>query len=93
MGEEKTHITIISHVDSGNSTTTAGHLIYKCGGIDKRTIEKFEQEAVEVMHPWCLCLGLAGSWRKDVQLLGGSGGRAWTAGCAVGSKAPLKSPG
>ncbi|TKC41396.1 hypothetical protein EI555_021667 [Monodon monoceros] len=47
MGEEKTHITIISHVDSGTSTTTAGHLIYKCGGIDKRTIEKFEQEAVE----------------------------------------------
>jgi len=28
----------------GKSTTT-GHLIYKCGGIDKRTIEKFEQEA------------------------------------------------
>lgn len=27
------------HVDSGKSTTT-GHLIYKCGGIDKRTIEK-----------------------------------------------------
>lgn len=29
-------------VDSGKSTTT-GHLIYKCGGIDKRTIEKFEK--------------------------------------------------
>jgi hypothetical protein len=26
----------------GKSTTT-GHLIYKCGGIDKRTIEKFEK--------------------------------------------------
>merc|ERR1712062_576716 len=46
MGKEKTHINIvvIGHVDSGKSTTT-GHLIYKCGGIDKRTIEKFENEA------------------------------------------------
>lgn len=26
----------------------AGHLIYKCGGIDKRTIEKFEKEASEM---------------------------------------------
>ncbi len=33
--------------DSGKSTTT-GHLIYKCGGIDKRTIEKFEKEAAEL---------------------------------------------
>ena len=30
------------HVDSGKSTTT-GHLIYKCGGIDSRTIDKFEK--------------------------------------------------
>jgi len=46
--DEKTHINIvvIGHVDSGKSTTT-GHLIYKCGGIDKRTIEKFEKEAAE----------------------------------------------
>ena len=50
MGKEKTHINIvvIGHVDSGKSTTT-GHLIYKCGGIDKRTIEKFEKEAAEVI--------------------------------------------
>lgn len=42
--EDKTHINIvvIGHVDSGKSTTT-GHLIYKCGGIDQRTIEKFEK--------------------------------------------------
>merc|ERR1712117_721479 len=48
MGE-KTHINIvvIGHVDSGKSTST-GHLIYKCGGIDKRTIEKFEKEAQEM---------------------------------------------
>ena len=49
MGKEKLHINIvvIGHVDSGKSTTT-GHLIYKCGGIDKRVIEKFEKEAQEV---------------------------------------------
>jgi len=49
MGKEKIHINIvvIGHVDSGKSTTT-GHLIYKCGGIDKRTIEKFEKEAKEM---------------------------------------------
>ncbi len=49
MGKEKIHVNIvvIGHVDSGKSTTS-GHLIYKCGGIDKRTIEKFEKEAAEV---------------------------------------------
>jgi elongation factor 1-alpha len=49
MGKEKTHVNlvVIGHVDSGKSTTT-GHLIYKCGGIDKRTIEKFEKEATEM---------------------------------------------
>lgn len=41
------HPSVIGHVDSGKSTTT-GHLIYKCGGIDKRTIEKFEKEAAEL---------------------------------------------
>merc|ERR1712142_327224 len=49
MPAEKIHINIvvIGHVDSGKSTTT-GHLIYKCGGIDKRVIEKFEKEAQEM---------------------------------------------
>uniref|UniRef100_A0A2K5YSK3 Tr-type G domain-containing protein n=1 Tax=Mandrillus leucophaeus TaxID=9568 RepID=A0A2K5YSK3_MANLE len=49
MGKEKTHINIvvIGHVDLGKSTAT-GHLIYKCSGIDKRTIEKFEKEAAEM---------------------------------------------
>merc|ERR1712002_971131 len=41
------NIVVIGHVDSGKSTTT-GHLIYKCGGIDKRVIEKFEKEAQEM---------------------------------------------
>ncbi|XP_075591041.1 elongation factor 1-alpha-like [Dermatophagoides farinae] len=46
MGKEKQHINlvVIGHVDSGKSTTT-GHLIYKLGGIDQRTIDKFEKEA------------------------------------------------
>jgi elongation factor 1-alpha len=49
MGKVKEHINlvVIGHVDSGKSTTT-GHLIYKCGGIDKRAIEKFEKEATEM---------------------------------------------
>uniref|UniRef100_A0A8C2VD98 Tr-type G domain-containing protein n=1 Tax=Chinchilla lanigera TaxID=34839 RepID=A0A8C2VD98_CHILA len=49
MEKEKTHINIIiiGHMDSGKSTTT-GHLIYRCGGIDKRTLEKFEKEAAEM---------------------------------------------
>jgi len=41
------NIVVIGHVDSGKSTST-GHMIYKCGGIDKRTIEKFEKEAQDM---------------------------------------------
>lgn len=49
MGKEKPHINlvVIGHVDAGKSTTT-GHLIYACGGIDKRTIERFEKEANDI---------------------------------------------
>ncbi|ELK10416.1 Elongation factor 1-alpha 2 [Pteropus alecto] len=49
MRKEKTHIniTVIGHVNSGKSTTT-GHLIYKCGGMNKRIIKKFEKEAAEM---------------------------------------------
>jgi elongation factor 1-alpha len=49
MGKDKVHVNlvVIGHVDSGKSTST-GHLIYKCGGIDKRTIEKYEKEANEM---------------------------------------------
>jgi len=49
MGKEKIHfnLVVIGHVDAGKSTTT-GHLIYKCGGIDKRTIEKFEKESKDM---------------------------------------------
>ncbi|CAD8104882.1 unnamed protein product [Paramecium sonneborni] len=46
MPKDKVHVNlvVIGHVDSGKSTTT-GHLIYKLGGIDERTIKKFEDEA------------------------------------------------
>lgn len=49
MGKEKPHINlvVIGHVDSGKSTTT-GHLIYACGGIDPRVIERFEKESAEM---------------------------------------------
>ena len=49
MGKEKVHmnLVVVGHVDAGKSTAT-GHLIYKCGGIDKRTIEKFEKEAAQM---------------------------------------------
>jgi len=49
MGKDKPHVNlvVIGHVDSGKSTTT-GHLIYKCGAIEKRQIEKFEKEAQEM---------------------------------------------
>jgi elongation factor 1-alpha len=59
MGKEKTHINIvvIGHVDSGKSTTT-GHLIYQCGGIDKRTIEKFEKEAQDVSTKFFTCYAI-----------------------------------
>ena len=49
MGKDKGHLNlvVIGHVDSGKSTTT-GHLIYKLGGIDDRTLEKFEKESAEM---------------------------------------------
>jgi len=46
-GKINISIVVIGHVDSGKSTST-GHMIYQCGGIDKRTIEKFEKEAAEM---------------------------------------------
>jgi len=45
--KDRINLVVIGHVDSGKSTST-GHLIYKCGGIDARTIEKFEKEANEM---------------------------------------------
>jgi len=46
MGKDKEHfsIVVIGHVDAGKSTT-CGHMIYKCGGIDPRVLEKYERES------------------------------------------------
>jgi hypothetical protein len=51
------NVVVIGHVDSGKSTTT-GHLIYKCGGIDKRTIEKFEKVRLHIFYTLLLCCEL-----------------------------------
>ena len=60
MLKEKIHINlvVIGHVDSGKSTT-AGRLIYMCGGIDKKTIEKLEKESrnmgyASIRYAWVL---------------------------------------
>ncbi len=49
MGKEKTQVSavVIGHVDAGKSTT-CGHLIWKCGGIDQRALQKIEKEAAEL---------------------------------------------
>nr|XP_043626715.1 elongation factor 1-alpha-like isoform X2 [Erigeron canadensis] len=65
MGEEKEvekahiNIVVIGDANSGKSTT-AGHLIYKLGGIDKTVIERFEKEAAE-MHQ----VGVKYAWVLD----------------------------
>ena len=56
--KDKINLVVIGHVDSGKSTST-GHLIYKCGGIDERAIAKFEKKAAETgkasfMYAWVL---------------------------------------
>lgn len=38
------NLVVIGHVDAGKSTAT-GHLIYKCGSIDKRSMEKYGKES------------------------------------------------
>lgn len=43
-GKNHINLVVIGHVDSGKSTAT-GQMIYKCGGIDERTLLKFEKEA------------------------------------------------
>ncbi len=42
--KKRANLVMIGHVDSGKSTT-AGHLIYSCGAIDKPTFDQFEKEA------------------------------------------------
>uniref|UniRef100_A0A8D0GRJ4 Elongation factor 1-alpha n=1 Tax=Sphenodon punctatus TaxID=8508 RepID=A0A8D0GRJ4_SPHPU len=41
------NVVIIGHVDSGKSTTT-GHLIYQCGALEPRLLDKFEAAASQM---------------------------------------------
>ena len=47
--QNKPHLSlvVIGHVDAGKSTT-AGHLLFKCGAVDPRVIEKYKQEAANM---------------------------------------------
>lgn len=45
--KKKISLVVIGHVDFGKSTST-GHIILKCGGIDARTVKKYEEEAAEM---------------------------------------------
>ena len=49
MAKVRDHISlvVVGHLNAGKSTTV-GHLLYKCGGIDKTTIDKYEREANEL---------------------------------------------
>ncbi|KAI0751601.1 eukaryotic polypeptide chain release factor 3 [Daedaleopsis nitida] len=60
-GQAKEHLNIvfIGHVDAGKSTM-GGNLLYLCGMVDKRTMEKYEREAKEAgRDSWYL------SWALD----------------------------
>jgi elongation factor 1-alpha len=46
-GRENISCVFIGNIDSGKSTT-AGHLLYKCGSVDEDTIKKYEEEAAEM---------------------------------------------
>ncbi|KAI0294535.1 P-loop containing nucleoside triphosphate hydrolase protein [Russula brevipes] len=61
FGDIKEHLNIVfvGHVDAGKSTM-GGNLLYLCGTIDKRTMEKYEREAKEAgRETWYL------SWALD----------------------------
>ena len=45
--KEYLSLVITGHVDSGKSTTI-GHLLYKLGGIDAKTMDKFRQESARI---------------------------------------------
>ncbi|KAE9410474.1 eukaryotic polypeptide chain release factor 3 [Gymnopus androsaceus JB14] len=60
-GKVKEHLNIVfvGHVDAGKSTL-GGNLLYICGSVDKRTMEKYEKEAKEAgRETWYL------SWALD----------------------------
>ncbi|KAL7282289.1 hypothetical protein ACG7TL_003759 [Trametes sanguinea] len=60
-GHNKEHLNVvfIGHVDAGKSTM-GGNILYLCGMVDKRTMEKYEREAKEAgRDSWYL------SWALD----------------------------
>ena len=53
----RTKFVAAGHVDSGKATS-AGHLIHKCGGIDKRTIEKDSADVSKSSFKYAWVLGI-----------------------------------
>merc|ERR1712166_861259 len=66
--KDRLNLVVIGHVDSGKSTST-GHLIYKCGGIDARAIEKFEKEANEMGKVPSSTLGFLTNLRPNASVV------------------------
>lgn len=62
MGEETTrsHTVVIGHGMGHGQPTTAGHLICRRGGINRRTIGKREEEAAETGEGSFTC-----AWASD----------------------------
>jgi peptide chain release factor subunit 3 len=57
--KEHLNVVIIGHVDAGKSTM-GGNILFLCGMVDKRTMEKYEREAKEAgRESWYL------SWALD----------------------------
>lgn len=55
---------ILTNVCLGGRSYSLGHLIYKCGGIDKRTIEKFEKVGI--------IAGVATTFPRPYTIFGGA---------------------
>lgn len=50
--KEKLSVGVFGNVDAGKSTLI-GHLLYKCGLVDRRVFGQLEQSALEVSHTFC----------------------------------------
>lgn len=59
-GKDSYHIAIIGHVNSSKSITTS-HLFYECGGINRITINIFENETAKMGKS---ALDMPGSWKN-----------------------------
>lgn len=56
--KEVLHMVVIGHVDAGKSTLM-GHLLYKLGQVNKKTMHKYEQESKKLgkqsfVYAWIL---------------------------------------